>query len=290
MTASGNELIAAASTATTEGPLLEVVDVSKVFLSGSRMLGRQTSAWAVDKVSLEVCSRDRIGIVGESGSGKSTLARLMVALETPTSGSIRWRGAEQSAQDRRSMSDYRGSVQMVFQDPFTAFNPRRRIWASFRDVMISTGDRGPTDQLRERARAMVEKVGLDTRHLDRYPHQLSGGQRQRLAVARCLLVNPEVLIADEAVSALDVSVQAQVLNLFRDLIDDLGLSLVFISHDVRAVGYVAERTLVMYRGQVVEEGPTDQILNDPQHDYTKSLLEAAYGRTGMDMGPQEYQP
>lgn len=259
-----------------EQPVLEAHAVTKVYGAGSRLLRGRPLLHAVDDVTLTVSPGDRIGIVGESGSGKSTLARLMAGLEDPTSGEIRWRGDDLPSLDRTARRAYRRSVQMVFQDPFTAFNPRRRIYSSFRDVMLSWGAE-PDDQLRARAQDMVEKVGLDHQHLDRYPHQLSGGQRQRMAIARCLLVGPEVLIADEAVSALDVSVQAQVLNLFRDLVDDLGLSLVFISHDIRAVGYVAERTVVMYQGEIVEEGLTAGLLESPEHAYTASLLEAAYG-------------
>lgn len=257
-------------------PALEAEDLTRIYGQRSRRRPDPNALTAVNAVNLSIAPKSRLGIVGESGSGKSTLARLLAGLEAPSSGHVKWQGLRLDGLDREGHRRYRRSVQMVFQDPFTAFNPRRRVWSSFRDVMLSWGADND-DDMRERAENVVQKVGLDIQHLGRFPHQLSGGQRQRMVIARCLLVEPDVLIADEAVSALDVSVQAQVLNLFRDLVDELDLTLVFISHDLRAVGYVAEETVVMYHGDIVESGNTQQLMNDPQHPYTAALLEAAYG-------------
>lgn len=258
-------------------PALEATKLTRIYGQRSRRRPDPSALIAVNAVDLRVEPKTRLGIVGESGSGKSTLARLFAGLEPPSSGHVTWQGSRLDELDRAARRRYRRSVQMVFQDPFTAFNPRRRVWSSFRDVMLSWGDSHDAG-MRERAEDVVQKVGLDVMHLDRFPHQLSGGQRQRMAIARCLLVNPDVLIADEAVSALDVSVQAQVLNLFRDLVDEFDLTLIFISHDLRAVGFVAEETVVMYRGDIVEAGNTEQLMNAPQHPYTAALLEAAYGK------------
>lgn len=264
------------SDATPVVPALEAENLTRIYGQRSRRRPDPSALVAVNAINLRIEPKTRLGIVGESGSGKSTLARLLAGLEAPTSGHVKWHDQRLDELDHAGRRRYRRSVQMVFQDPFTAFNPRRRVWSSFRDVMLSWGDRHDAS-MRERAEDVVQKVGLDVRHLDRFPHQLSGGQRQRMVIARCLLVKPDVLIADEAVSALDVSVQAQVLNLFRDLVDEFDLTLVFISHDLRAVGYVAEETVVMYRGDIVEAGNTERLMNAPQHAYTAALLEAAYG-------------
>jgi ABC-type oligopeptide transport system ATPase subunit len=258
-------------------PALEAENLTRIYGQRSRRRPDPSALVAVNGINLRIEPKTRLGIVGESGSGKSTLARLLAGLEAPSSGHVKWHDQRLDQLDHAGRRRYRRSVQMVFQDPFTAFNPRRRVWSSFRDVMLSWGDRHEAS-MRQRAEDVVQKVGLDVRHLDRFPHQLSGGQRQRMVIARCLLVKPDVLIADEAVSALDVSVQAQVLNLFRDLVDEFDLTLVFISHDLRAVGYVAEETVVMYHGDIVEAGNTERLMNAPQHAYTAALLEAAYGK------------
>lgn len=276
MTARGNRSVGAGVSAAGRGSCkLEATSVTRIY-GGGRMVRGRGGVTAVAGVDLEVEHGFRLGIVGESGSGKSTLGRLLAGLEPPTEGTIRWNGTAIDELDRVARRQYRRSVQMVFQDPFTAFNPRRRIIASFLDVMRSWGA-SDNEAMRARATELAERVGLDAAHLDRYPHQLSGGQRQRLVIARCLAVDPQVLIADEPVAALDVSVQAQVLNLFQELVTDLGLGLVFISHDLRAVGFIAERTAVMYRGEIVETGRTAELMRAPSHPHTAALLEGAFG-------------
>ncbi len=229
---------------------------------------------ALSDVSFEVRPGDRLGIVGESGSGKSTLIRLMAALDRPTTGSVSFEGRSISDQPERNLGYLRRRVQIVFQDPRSSLNPRMRV----RDII--------TEPLRSkllrqqfagidvdaRVRELMEAVDLPYAHADRFPHEFSGGQRQRIAIARALAPNPEVLFADEPVSALDVSVRAQVLNLLARLVAELGLTMVFVSHDLSVVRHVCKDMMVLQGGRVVEAGPTQQILTDPQETYTKTLL------------------
>ncbi|MFK4085790.1 ABC transporter ATP-binding protein [Kribbella sp. NPDC020789] len=225
---------------------------------------------AVDGVSLVVRKGETVGLVGESGSGKSTLARVATRLLDPTSGRVEIGGKDVTRFRGRRLRPVRRTVQMVFQDPQASLNPRQSVGTILSTPFRAQGTRPTRAQLIE----LLQKVGLSAEHLERYPHEFSGGQRQRIGIARALAVSPDLLICDEPVSALDVSVQAQVLNLLADLRDELGLSYVVVAHDLAVVRQVASRVAVMYLGTIVEEGPSDQVYAAPAHPYTKALLSA----------------
>jgi ABC-type glutathione transport system ATPase component len=261
--------------------VLEARNVSKVYRSRQgAWVGERQEVRALTDVSLEVRRGESLGIVGESGSGKSTMARLLLALEQPTDGEILFEGAVVSGRAERELAGLRRSVQVVFQDPMSSLDPRMRIRVAISEPLRAL--RIPGDH-RARVRELLDAVGLPQDAADKYPHEFSGGQRQRIAIARALAPGPEVLLADEAVSALDVSVRAQVLNLLNRLIEDFGLTLVFISHDLSVIRYMCTRVAVLYRGEVVEAGPTEQIYDRPQHPYTQALL-AAVPRIGQPLG------
>jgi oligopeptide/dipeptide ABC transporter ATP-binding protein len=226
---------------------------------------------AVDGVSLDVRRGEVLGVVGESGCGKTTLARCVVRLLDPDSGSVRLAGTELLALGRQELRHARRRIQMIFQDPYTSLNPRRTVGDAIAEAALVHG----TTTRADAAAFVVETlalVGLGAATARRRPRELSGGQRQRVAIARALAVRPEVLIADEAVSALDVSIQAQVLNLIRSLTDDLGLATIFIGHQLAVIAHVSDRVAIMYLGQIVEEGPTREVFDNPQHPYTRGLL------------------
>ncbi|MEM7126964.1 MAG: ABC transporter ATP-binding protein [Chloroflexota bacterium] len=228
---------------------------------------------AVENVSLTVAPGETLAVVGESGCGKSTLANLILKLLEPTSGTIRLEGDDITSLSRRAMRPYRRRMQMIFQDPFASLDPRRRVGDSVAQPLlahkVSSGK-----ALNDRVLQLFEQVGLRAEHLNQYPHQFSGGQRQRICIARALALNPKLLVADEAVSALDVSIQAQVLNLMLGLQEELGLTYLFISHDMAVVERISHRVAVMYLGQIVEIGPRQAIFNHPRHSYTRKLLSA----------------
>ena len=254
-------------------PALAVVDLRKVFRVRRGAPGHDEIV-AVDDVSFEVPRSGSLAVVGESGSGKTTLARLIVGLETPTCGQIVIGGRPRSTSTRRRARAARArQVQMVFQDPYSSLDPKQTVYQCLDEVvrLHSSLDRPGRGQ---RVHTLLAQVGLDERHHAVRPSSLSGGQRQRVAIARALATEPDVLILDEAVSALDVSVQGQVLNLLADLRDQLGITYVFVSHDLAVVQQIAETTIVMHRGRIVEEGRTDAILTDPQDPYTQRLLSA----------------
>jgi peptide/nickel transport system ATP-binding protein len=259
--------------------VLEAREVSKVYAAR----GDRQEIQALRDVSVAVRRGDTLGIVGESGSGKSTLARLLLALERPTAGEIRFQGDVVSGRGERELGELRRNVQVVFQDPLGSLDPRMRIGTAISEPLRALRIEGDH---RARVRELLDAVGLPAGCGDRYPHEFSGGQRQRIAIARALAPHPSVLIADEAVSALDVSVRAQVLNLLNRLIADLGLTLVFISHDMSVIRYMCARVAVLYRGRLVEEGATDEIYARPQDAYTRSLL-AAVPRLGLELGEPE---
>ncbi|GAA0625673.1 ABC transporter ATP-binding protein [Kribbella sandramycini] len=225
---------------------------------------------AVDGVSFVVRKGETVGLVGESGSGKSTLARVATRLLDPTAGRVEIGGKDVTRVRGRRLRPVRRRVQMVFQDPQASLNPRQSVGTILSTPFRAQGTRPTRTQLVE----LLHQVGLSEEHLERYPHEFSGGQRQRIGIARALAVSPDLLICDEPVSALDVSVQAQVLNLLADLRDELGLSYVVVAHDLAVVRQVAGRVAVMYLGTIVEEGPSDQVYNAPAHPYTKALLSA----------------
>jgi oligopeptide/dipeptide ABC transporter ATP-binding protein len=238
-----------------------------------RMRPRQRAV-AVDDVSLEVRRRETLGIVGESGSGKTTLARLLLRLLRADAGSIRFRGAEVTSADGAELRRIRRQMQMVFQDPYSSLNPRLKVGTAIAEPAVVHGV-VTKEQANEHVAALLTLVGLPEATSERYPRQLSGGQRQRVAIARALSVRPEFLIADEPVSALDVSIQAQILNLLDDLLQSLSLTTVFIAHQLSVVRHISNRVAIMYLGRIVETGPTERVFESPQHPYTAGLLAAA---------------
>lgn len=263
-------------------PILEIEDVAKSFPARRRMLevARRSPARrlvAVDGVSLELRPKGTLGIVGESGSGKSTLAKCIVRLEEPDRGAIRFRGTDLVQVGRAELKEARRRVQLIYQDPYSSLNPRMKVGQAIIEPALVHGliDRS---QAPVRLAELLEQVGLGPEVENRRPRALSGGQRQRVAIARALATEPDVLIADEAVSALDVSVQAQILNLLADLRESLGLSMVFISHQLSVVAHIADSVAVMYLGRVVEYGPIAEVFARPAHPYTVGLLAAQPGR------------
>ena len=258
------------------GPALMVRGVSKTYGKAGLFRRSRRIVKALDDVSVSLPKGGTLGIVGESGSGKSTLARCVVRLLDPDEGSIRLGGTDLAKLSAREMRAETKRIQMVFQDPFASLNPRRRVGELVAQGPMVHGT--PRAEAMAHARDLFELVGLRPDAMDRFPHEFSGGQRQRIGLARALALRPEVLVADEAVSALDVSVQAQVLRLLADLRRRLGLSVLFITHDLRVAAQICDRIAVMHRGRVVEEGTAVQVFGDPQHDYTKSLLASVPGR------------
>jgi len=229
---------------------------------------------AVDGVSFAIEPGQTLGIVGESGCGKSTTAKLLLRLETPTAGAIRFEGQDLEAMDPAALRRYRGSVQAVFQDPYASLNPRMRVASIIAEPLV-TNERVAPPELRRRLLALLDLVGLPSRSLDLFPHEFSGGQRQRIAIARALALEPKLVVLDEPVSALDVSIRAQILNLLRDLQSRLGLGYLFIAHDLAAVAHMSHTVVVMYLGKIVEAGEARTIATRPKHPYTQALFSAA---------------
>jgi oligopeptide transport system ATP-binding protein len=258
-----------------EAPLLEVTDLVKHFpLKRGLLIEREVDrVRAVDGVSFSVAKGETLGLVGESGSGKSTLSRTVLQLLAPTSGSVRFEGREIAGLSRREMRPLRAEMQIVFQDPYASLNPRKRIGQIVGEPLRLQG-RASGAELRGQVQELLERVGLTPAHYQRYPHEFSGGQRQRIGIARALALRPKLIVADEPVSALDVSIQAQILDLLADLQDDFGLTYVFVAHDIGVVRHVSDRIAVMYEGKIVEQGPADQICERPTAAYTQKLLAA----------------
>ncbi|TNM36518.1 ABC transporter ATP-binding protein [Nocardioides albidus] len=253
---------------TTSG-LLEVEDLCVSFGHGSG------AAHVLDHVSLSVPRGRTVGLVGESGSGKSTLAKAVVGIVTPRSGSIRLAGADVTSMSRKEIFDFRRTVQLVPQDPYSSLNPRRTIGQSLAEAIDPR--RAQVSSHRERIAQWLELVRLSPDHMHRYPHEFSGGQRQRIAIARALVVEPSVVIADEITSALDVSVQAEILELVARIRDELDLTMVFISHNLAVVRQVCDDVTVLFHGKVVESGPSAQVFESPRDDYTRRLLASVPG-------------
>ncbi|WP_415519260.1 MAG: ABC transporter ATP-binding protein [Desulfovibrio aminophilus] len=257
---------------THDAPLLEARDLSRRYrVRGGLLDLSPATVRALDGVSLSLAPGETLGLVGESGCGKSTLARLLLALERPTSGQVLYRGRDVGEWPEK---EFRRKVQMVFQDPYSSLNPRQRIGSAVGEALDIHGLGTPRER-RKRVAELLALVGLSAEQADRYPHEFSGGQRQRAAIARALALSPELVICDEPVSALDVSIQAQVLNLLADLQERLGLTYLFISHSLSVVGHVSDRVAVMYLGRLVELAPADDLFAAPLHPYTRTLLAAA---------------
>ncbi|TFD70483.1 ABC transporter ATP-binding protein [Cryobacterium sp. Hb1] len=261
--------------------VLEATDLRRTFTSGSRL--RPVHVSAVDGVSLGLHAGETLGVVGESGCGKSTLARMLVGLERPDGGSLSYHGVDVTRGRHRDRRQLRRGVQMIFQDPYTSLDPRMSVGDIIAEPLAATRTGNSASQ-RERVAELLGLVGLAPDMMTRYPHQFSGGQRQRIGIARALALDPEVLVCDEAVSALDVSVQAQVVNLLGDLQKRLGVAILFIAHDLSVVHHIADRVAVMYLGRIAEIGDTDTIYNSPSHPYTQALLSATPAHTTADRG------
>ncbi len=256
-------------------PLLEVEDLVKYFpINAGILFDRKIGdVKAVDGVSFTVPEGETLGLVGESGCGKSTLCRTILHLIEPTSGTVRFDGQEISGMSRRELRPLRREMQMIFQDPYASLNPRKRVAQIVGDPLklhgIASGD-----EVRRRVQELLETVGLNPEHYNRFPHEFSGGQRQRIGIARSLALQPKMIILDEPVSALDVSIQAQIINLLEDLQNEFALTFVFVAHDLGVVRYVSDRIAVMYLGKIVEIGPAEEVYSRPIHPYTVSLLSA----------------
>jgi oligopeptide transport system ATP-binding protein len=257
------------------GSLLEVTDLVKHFPIKSGLLIDRTvdQVRAVDGVSFHVNKGETLGLVGESGSGKSTTCRVVLQLLKPTSGSVKFEGREIAGLGRRELRPLRREMQMIFQDPYASLNPRKRVGQIVGDQLkvqkVASGK-----ELRTRVEGLLERVGLSPEHFNRFPHEFSGGQRQRIGIARALALEPKLVFCDEPVSALDVSIQAQIVNLLDDLQDEMGLTYVFVAHDIGVVRHISDRIAVMNHGKIVETGDADQVCEHPRDEYTKKLLSA----------------
>jgi len=256
--------------------VLETKDLVKHFPLTRGILFKRTvgAVQAVDGVNLQLRRGETLGVVGESGCGKSTLAKLLVGLETPTSGSIVVRGQDIAKTRGGALRRARRNIQLVMQDPYTSLNPRMTVADIIGEPFDVHPDVAPRGERRKRVQQLIEVVGLHPDHINRYPHQFSGGQRQRIGIARALALRPEILLCDEPVSALDVSIQAQVINLLERLQNEMDLSYIFIAHDLSVVRHIADRVAVMYLGKIVEIGTEDEIYERPTHPYTQALLSA----------------
>ncbi|MGJ8602765.1 MAG: ABC transporter ATP-binding protein [Marivita sp.] len=266
----------------TKDVILEAVDVVKHFGDGGSWLSPSPVVQAVDGVSLQVRRGETFAIVGESGCGKSTLARLLMRLLTPTAGTVLFDGHEISATKGAALKKLRGEMQFIFQDPFSSLNPRMTVGKLVGEPLEVHAPELNAQSRRDRIADLLRKVGLRPEHAGRYPHEFSGGQRQRIGIARALASEPKLIIGDEPVSALDVSVQAQVINLLGDLSRDLGLTLVIIAHDLGVIRHMSDRVAVMYLGRIVESGTTAEVYANPRHPYTQALLASIPSMTGAE--------
>jgi dipeptide transport system ATP-binding protein len=261
-------------------PVLETRHIVRDYHVGGGIFGKVRVVRAVKDASLKVEKGKTLAIVGESGSGKSTLARILTLVDAPTAGELLIDGETVDIRRHGVSKAMRRKVQMVFQNPYGSLNPRQKIGDVLSEPLVINTSM-PASERHDRAHAMLKKVGLGPEHFNRYPHMFSGGQRQRIAIARALMLNPSLLVLDEPVSALDLSVQAQILNLLADLQDEFQLTYVFISHDLSVVRYIADDVMVMYLGDVVEQGSRDELFTNPQHPYTRQLF-AATPRADVD--------
>ncbi|MCX8065549.1 MAG: ATP-binding cassette domain-containing protein [Candidatus Hydrogenedentes bacterium] len=253
-------------------PYLKVVNLGKHYPVGGGIFTKPKGyVRAVDKISFEVYEGETLGLVGESGSGKTTVARLLVKLVEPTEGTIYFEGVDITSLSNKEFLPYRRKIQMIFQDPYSSLNPRMTVFSMIAEV-LHVHKIVPKSEIKKSVEKLLEMVGLTSDAMYRYPHEFSGGQRQRIGIARALAVQPSFIVADEPVSALDVSVQAQILNLLIDLQKQLNLTYLFISHDLSVVRHISDRVIVMYLGKIVEEAPTERLFQNPNHPYTRLLL------------------
>lgn len=279
-----------------EAPILELRALAKTFTAPVGVAGhianlfganvKKIEVRAVAGIDLAVRKGEVVGIVGESGCGKSTVARMVAGISGTTGGSIRYRGVDTTTMTPAQRKDFELSVQMIFQDPFASLNPRMRVIDIIGEAPVAHGLISRAEK-RDYVIDLMEKVGLSGAYINRYPHQFSGGQRQRIGIARALAVKPSLIICDEAVAALDVSIQAQVLNLFMDLRDELDLTYLFISHNLGVVEHISDRVVIMYLGRVVEIAPTEELFSQPNHPYTRLLLEQL---PVLEAGERDYKP
>ena len=259
--------------------LLSVKNLSVWFPVKKNLLGRSLSfTKAVDDVSFDVIKGETLGLVGESGCGKTTLGRTLLRLIEPTAGEIIYDGIDLTKKTSNEIMSLRKEIQLVFQDPYSSLNPRLTIGSAITEPLKVHGQYKNEKQRKEKVIDLLEKVNLDAKHFDRYPHEFSGGQRQRIVIARALVLNPSFIICDEPVSALDVSVQAQVLNLLNDIKKEFGFTTIFISHDLAVVRYISDRIMVMHKGKIVEQGVADQVYYHPKNEYTKKLIDSIPGK------------
>ncbi|MCK0196252.1 dipeptide ABC transporter ATP-binding protein [Ancylobacter sp. 6x-1] len=254
-------------------PVMEAVELTQTYEVARGFLSAPASVKAVSGISFRLAPRATLAVVGESGSGKSTLARMLTMIEPPGSGALFINGADVAEADAATRRRYRGEVQMVFQNPYGSLNPRQTIGAAIEEPLLVNTSLSSAERRRQ-ALEMMTRVGLRAEHHARYPHMFSGGQRQRIAIARALVLRPKILVLDEPVSALDVSVRAQVLNLLVELQESLDVAYVFVSHDLGVVRHMADDVMVMYLGRAVERGPRDAIFDAPKHPYTRALMSA----------------
>ena len=255
-------------------PLLEVINLEKTYYSKASFFGIKTALKAVDNVSFKVYSGETLGLVGESGCGKSTLGKAILQLDKATAGTLKYKGDDVTNLSKKALRTLRKEIQIIFQDPYASLNPRLTVGMAIMEPMKVHGLFSSDNERKARTIEILEKVGLEAAHFDRYPHEFSGGQRQRVGIARTIAVQPQLIICDESVSALDISVQAQVLNLLNTLKEDYGFTYIFISHDLSVVKFMSDQLMVMNKGKIEEIGEADSIYESPQKEYTKTLIEA----------------
>ena len=255
-------------------PLLEVINLEKTYYSKASFFGTKTALKAVDNVSFKVYSGETLGLVGESGCGKSTLGKAILQLDKATAGTIKYKGKDITNLSKKALRTLRKEIQIIFQDPYASLNPRLTVGKAIMEPMKVHGLFSSDNERKAKTIEVLEKVGLEAAHFDRYPHEFSGGQRQRVGIARTIAVQPKLIICDESVSALDISVQAQVLNLLNTLKEDYGFTYIFISHDLSVVKFMSDQLMVMNKGKIEEIGEADSIYESPQKEYTKILIEA----------------
>jgi len=266
-------------------PLLEARNLRKVFTQQNSPFAPKQTITAVDGIDLALYPGETVGLAGESGCGKSTVAKMLMGLVPPSGGRVLFKGEALSSLSVTGLADFRKTVQMVFQDPFSSLNPRMRIGESIAEPLKIHGI-GTRGSIRDNVAELLRKVGMSPDHYDRFPHEFSGGQRQRIGIARALAVGPKAVLADEPLSALDISIQAQIINLLLDLQESLGLSYLIISHDLAVIRHLSDRVAVMYLGKIVEEGPSEALFNGCLHPYTEALLASipGFSRRHSDSG------